>query len=120
MLKSWSHDGNGRDMSSLVSSRNALRFLYDESMGFGNADISLMLGEALRCSDMLIAEGQELAHEASDAALYFHFLRAILGLHPEKIEPLVAFLEWLEIIPRENHKHQGERDSDRTAQPERA
>ena len=86
-------------MSSLVSSRNALRFLYDESIGLGNADITLILGEALRCSDRLIAEGQEISYESRDALFYLYFLRAILGLHHEKIRHLVALLEWLEIIP---------------------
>lgn len=105
MLKPWPHDRKQHDMSSLVSSRNALRYLYAESIGLGNADITLMLGEALRCSERLIAEGREISHESSDASLYLYFLRAILNLHPEKIRHLVAFLEWLEIIPPE---HQGE------------
>jgi len=101
MLKPWSHDWTKQDMNSLVSSRNALRFLYDESIGLGNAGITLILGEALRCSDRLIAEGQEISSESSDALFYLHFLRAILGLQSEKIRHLVALLEWLEIIPRE-------------------
>ena len=29
---------------------------------------------------------------------YLYFLRAILGLHPDKIRHLVALLEWLGII----------------------
>ncbi|MGH7223853.1 MAG: hypothetical protein ACRELF_11530, partial [Gemmataceae bacterium] len=99
MLKPWSHDRTMRDMNSLVSSRNALRFLYDESVGLGNADITRLLGEALRCSDRLIAEGEEICHESSDALFYLYFLRAILGLHPEKIRHLVALLQWLGIIP---------------------
>jgi hypothetical protein len=31
--------------------------------------------------------------------LYWFFLRAIIGLHPEKIEHLVELLKWLTIIP---------------------
>jgi len=103
MLKPWSHDRKQHGMSSLVSSRNALRFLYDESVGLGNADITRLLGEALSCSDRLIAEGEEIPHEWSDASLYFYFVRAILNLHPKEIRHLVAFLEWLEIIPHEDH-----------------
>ena len=91
-------------MSSLVSSRNAVRFLYDESVGLGNADITRLLAEALGCSERLIAEGREIPHELNDGSLYFDFLRAILGLHPEKIRHLVAFLEWLEIIPADTRQ----------------
>ena len=47
-----------------MSSRNALRFFYEESVGCGNADITLILEEALRCSDRLIAEGQEISYES--------------------------------------------------------
>jgi hypothetical protein len=104
MLKPWPHNQIEQDMSSLVSSRNALRFLYDESIGLGNADITLILREALRCSDRLIAEGQEISYESRDALFYLYFLKAILGLHHEKIRHLVALLEWLEIIPRKNQE----------------
>jgi hypothetical protein len=91
-----------KDLSSLVSSRNALKFLYEESIGFGNADITRILGEALICGEKLIAEGQEISYESRDGLFYLYFLRAILGLHHEKVRHLVALLEWLEIIPRGN------------------
>jgi hypothetical protein len=44
-------DGKEQDLSSLVSSRNAVHFLYEESLANGNADITAVLGEALTCGD---------------------------------------------------------------------
>jgi hypothetical protein len=104
MLKPWPHNQIEQDMSSLVSSRNAIKFLHDESVGCGNQDITRILGEALICGDKLIAEGQEIRYESKDGLFYLYFLKAILGLHHEKIRHLVALLEWLEIIPRKNQE----------------
>ena len=87
------------DLRSLVSSRNAVQYLYEESLTRGNANITLMLGEALICSDELIAAKQEISYRSKDALFYLYFLRAILGLHPKKIRHLVELLEWLGIIP---------------------
>ena len=53
MLKRWQPDGTEQDLSSLVSSRNAVQFLHDESLANGNADITLILAEALTCGDAL-------------------------------------------------------------------
>ena len=83
------------DLSSLVSSRNAVQFLYEESLANGNADITALLGEALACGDELIAERREISYRSKDALLYLYFLRAIIGLHPEKIGHLVELLQWL-------------------------
>jgi len=91
-----------QDLSSLVTSRNAVRFLYDESLASGNADITALLGEALTCGDELIAEKREISYRSKDALHYLYFLRAILGLQPDKIGHLVKLLEWLNIIPRAN------------------
>jgi hypothetical protein len=102
MLKRWQPDGTEQDLSSLVSSRNAVQFLHDESLANGNADITLILAEALTCGDALIAEKQEISYRSKDGLFYLYFLRAILGLRPEKIGHLVQLLEWLEIIPRDN------------------
>jgi hypothetical protein len=102
MLKRWRPDGSEQDLSSLVSSRNAVQFLHDESLANGNADITLILAEALTCGDALIAEKQEISYGSKEGLFYLYFLRAILGLRREKIGHLVALLEWLEIIPREN------------------
>src|ERR1700686_1347016 len=99
MLKRRPRNRMKQDMSSLVSSRNAVQFLYAESLANGNADITLILGEALLCGDELIAEKREISYRSKDALHYLHFLRAILGLHPEKIRHLVELLEWLGIIP---------------------
>ena len=99
MLKRWQPDPAEHDLSSLVSSRNAVQFLYEESLANGNADITLILGEALICGDELIAEKREISYRSKDALLYLYFLRAILGLHPEKIRHLVELLKWLKIIP---------------------
>jgi hypothetical protein len=96
MLKPWLRDQMERDLGSLVSSRKAVQFLYDESLGNGNADITLILKEALMCGDKPITE---VLYESTDALLYLFFLKAILGLHPHKIMHLVALLKWLEIIP---------------------
>ena len=46
MLKRLRPDRKEQDLSSLVSSRNAVRFLYEESLVNGNADITLLLAEA--------------------------------------------------------------------------
>jgi hypothetical protein len=99
MLKRLLPDRGEQDLSSLKSSRNAVRFLYEESLVNGNADITLILGEALTCGDELIAEKQEISYRSKDALHYLYFLRAILGLHPDKIGHLVALLKWLTIIP---------------------
>jgi hypothetical protein len=99
MLKRLRPDRKEQDLSSLVSSRNAVQFLYEESLVNGNADITLLLAEALTCGDELIAERQEISYKSKEALLYWFFLRAIIGLHPEKIEHLVELLKWLTIIP---------------------
>jgi hypothetical protein len=102
MLKRRPPDRTEQDLSSLVSSRNAVQFLYEESLVNGNADITLLLEEALTCGDELLAEKREISYRSKDALFYLFFLRAILGLHPKKIGHLVALLEWLKIIPFEN------------------
>jgi len=102
MLKRLRPDRKEQDLSSLVSSRNAVQFLYEESLVNGNADITLLLAEALTCGDELIAQKREISYESKDALHYLYFLRAILGLHPEKIGHLVKLLEWLRIIPYDN------------------
>jgi hypothetical protein len=99
MLKLWQPDQAEQDLRSLVSSRNAVQYLYEESLASGNADITLILGEALICGDELIAAKQEISYRPKDALFYLYFLRAILGLHPKKIRHLVELLEWLGIIP---------------------
>lgn len=91
-----------RDLTSLVSSRNAVQFLYEESRANGNADITALLGEALVCGDELIAERREISYRSKDALLYLYFLRAIIGLHPKQIGHLVELLQWLKIVPRES------------------
>lgn len=73
--------------------------MYEESLANGNANITALLGEALNCGDELIAERQEISYKSKDALLSWFFLRAIVGLHPEKIGHLVELLEWLTIIP---------------------
>jgi hypothetical protein len=98
MLKPWRPDEKERDLSSLVLSRNAVQYLYDESLGNGNQQITAVLGAALTCGDELIATGQEVSYRPKDGLFYLYFLRAILGLHPEKIRHLVALLEWLGIV----------------------
>ena len=102
MLKRSRPDRTEQDLSSLVSSRNAVQFLYEESLANGNADITLILAEALTCGDELIAEKREISYKSKEALLCLFFLRAIIGLHPEKIRHLVELLKWLAIIPREN------------------
>jgi hypothetical protein len=102
MLKRWRRNRTRQDLSSLVSSRNAVQFLYEESLANGNADITLILGEALTCGDELIAQKREISYKSKDALHYLYFLRAILGLHPDKIGHLVKLLEWLRIIPCDN------------------
>jgi hypothetical protein len=99
MLKLWQPDQAEQDLRSLVSSRNAVQYLYEESLTRGNANITLILGEALICGDELIAAKQEISYRPKDALFYLYFLRAILGLHPKKIRHLVELLEWLGIIP---------------------
>lgn len=99
MLEHWQPDPSEQDLSSLVSSRNAVQFLYKESLANGNADITRILGEALTCGDALIAGKQEISYASKDALFYMYFLRAILGLPSQKIGHLVALLEWLKIIP---------------------
>ncbi|MGA7795261.1 MAG: hypothetical protein WCA19_19650 [Candidatus Acidiferrales bacterium] len=76
-----------------------MQFLYEESLANGNAGITLILGEALTCGDELIAEKQEISYRSKDALFYLYFLRALLGLHPEKVRHLVELLKWLKIIP---------------------
>ena len=84
MLKLWQPD-QAEDLKSLVSSRNAVQYLYEESLAGGNADITLILGEALICGDELIAAKQGVSYRSRDGLFYLYFLRAILGLHPKKI-----------------------------------
>jgi hypothetical protein len=102
MLKRLRPDRKEQDLSSLVSSRNAVQFLYEESLVSGNADITLILGEALTCGDELIEQKREISYKSKDALHYLYFLRAILGLHPDKIGHLVKLLEWLKIVPCAN------------------
>jgi hypothetical protein len=99
MLKRGRPDHRERDLRSLLNSRHAVRFMYEESLTHGNAAITALLGEALTCGDELIAERQEISYKSKEALLYWFFLRAIIGLHPEKIEHLVELLKWLTIIP---------------------
>jgi hypothetical protein len=73
--------------------------MYEESLANGNAAITALLGEALTCGDELIAKRREISYKSKDALLYWFFLRAIIGLHPEKVEHLVELLKWLTIIP---------------------
>jgi hypothetical protein len=101
MLKRLQPD---RDLSALVSSRNAVHFLHEESRANGNADITALLGEALTCGDELIAGKQEISYKSKDALLYLFFLRAIIGLHPKQIGHLVELMQWLKIVPCENPK----------------
>jgi hypothetical protein len=51
MLKRWQPDWTEQDLSSLKSSRNAVQFLYEKSLANGNADITLILSEALTCGE---------------------------------------------------------------------
>jgi hypothetical protein len=102
MLKRLLPDRTERDLSSLVTSRNAVHFLYEESLANGNADITALLGEALACGDELIAQKREIAYRSKDALLYLFFLRAIIGLPPKQIGHLVELLQWLKIVPLEN------------------
>jgi len=102
MLKRVPPDRTGRDLSSLASSRTAMQYLYEESLANGNADITLILAEALTCGDALIAGKQEISYGSKEALLYLYFLRAIIGLPPKKIRHLVALLKWLENIPRDS------------------
>jgi hypothetical protein len=101
MLKPSQPDQTEQNLSSLVNSRHAVQFLYEESLANGNADITLILEQALTCCDELITEGQEISYESKEALLCLFFLKAILGLHAEKIAHLVALLRWLKMIPRE-------------------
>jgi hypothetical protein len=100
MLKRLPPDRPEDDLTALVCSRNAVQFLHEESLVNGNVNITLILGEALACGDELIAEKQEISYRSKEALFYLYFLRAILGLHPEKIKHLVELLKWLTIIPR--------------------
>jgi hypothetical protein len=102
MLKRLQPDRTEQDLSSLKNSRNAVQFLYEESLTNGNADITLLLAEALTCGDELIAEKREISYRSKDALHYLYFLRALLGLHPEKIGHLVNLMEWLGIIRSDN------------------
>ena len=99
MVEPWQRDRRERDLRSLVSSRNAVKYLHEESLINGNEAITLILAEALTCGDDLIAAKQEISYRSKDALFYLYFLRAILGLHPEKIRHLVELLEWLKIVP---------------------
>ncbi len=99
MLERSPPDQAEDDLSALVCSRNALQFMYEESLVNGNASITLILSEALACGDDLIAEKREISYRSKDALFYLYFMRAILGLHPEKIKHLVELLKWLTIIP---------------------
>ena len=101
MLKPAPPDRTKQDLSSLASSRAAVQYLYEESLANGNADITLILAEALTCGDALIAGKQEISYRSKHALLYLYFLRAIIGLPPKQIGHLVALLKWLEIIPRD-------------------
>jgi hypothetical protein len=99
MLKRLLPEQRERDLRSLTNSRNAVHFMYEESLANGNAAITSLLGEALNCADELIAEKREISYKSKDALLSWFFLRAIVGLHPEKIGHLVELLKWLTIIP---------------------
>jgi hypothetical protein len=73
MLKRLLPERTEQDLSSLVTSRNAVHFLYEESIANGNADITALLGEALTCGDELIAERREISYRSKDALLYLFF-----------------------------------------------
>lgn len=104
MFKPWQPDPTEQDLNALVSSRNAVQFLYEKSLGNGNADITLILAEALRCGDALIAGKQVTSYRSKDALFCLYFLRAILGLDSEKIGHLVELLQWLKIVPPDGEK----------------
>jgi hypothetical protein len=116
MLKRWQPDQTEQDLSSLVSSRDAIQFLHAESLANGNAAITEILAEALTCGDALIAGEQEISYGSKDALFYMYFLRAILGLPVPKVEHLLELLEWLKIIPpgREAGNDGGLRDRPKT------
>ena len=107
MLKRWQPDQTEQVLNSLVSSRNAMRFLYEESLANGNPDITRILGEALTCSDALIAGKHEISYGSKDALFYMYFLRAILGLPAPKLGHLLELLEWLKIIPPDRESAHG-------------
>ena len=73
MLKRLRPDQRERDLRSVTNSRNAVHFMYEESLANGNADITALLGEALTCADELIAERQEISYKSKDALLYSGF-----------------------------------------------
>ena len=79
MLKRSPPDPAEHDLSALVCSRNAVQFLYEESLVNGNASITLILSEALACGDELIAEKREISYRSKEALLCLYFLRAIIG-----------------------------------------
>jgi hypothetical protein len=102
MLKPGQPDKTEKNLDSLINSRNAVKYLHKESIGHGNAAITRILEEAVICGDRLIVEGQEISYKPKDGLCYLNFVRAILWLPQEQVGHLVAMLEWLEIIPREN------------------
>ena len=99
MLEPGQPDQAEKKVDSLINSRNAVEFLHRESIGHGNADITLLLRQALICGNELIADKQEISYRSKEGFLCLFFLKAILGLPPEKIGHLVALMKRLEIIP---------------------
>ena len=83
----------------LASARDAIRFLYEQSLNGENLEIIRIIREALTCCDHFIAERQQLEYPSSEAVYYFYFIKAMLGLPPQKIRHLIAMLKWMEIIP---------------------
>jgi len=92
-------DETNAEPRSLVSSRNAIRFLYQQSLRAKKPNITRVIKEALACCDHLIVEGEEISYPSKEAVFYLYFLKAILGLQPSKLQDLIALLEWLTIIP---------------------
>jgi hypothetical protein len=95
-------DGTNEEPGSLVSSRNAIRFLYQQSLRAKKPHITRIIKEALTCCDHLISEGREISYTSKEAVFYLYFLKAILGLRPRQLQDIIALLEWLEIIPGDN------------------
>ena len=82
-----------------VAIRTAISYLHQQSVAAKNPEITALIAEALHLCDCLAADGEKCDPASPHAIHYLYFLKAILGLPPQKLKHLIAILEWLTIIP---------------------
>lgn len=86
--------------STLIASKKALQYLYDEALEKGEDEILEALDKAINTCDEMILSCNNCPIKESTPLLGFYFIRAVLVLSPEEMKPLLTFLEWMSVAKK--------------------